>query len=195
MLSSGSPAELEVREIVNDPELHREAQYAAKNLALLATPCGGRAVRHALQRLILVYGAAEAARAPAFWEAYVNALRGLPDDALQAAIDEYVALPTSEFFPKPGPLKALGDKHAEAIRRAAARANTAARTQPERPFEASPEEREAVRSMMADFRAKMAEKAALGPQPPVAPSTQGLTDEKGITSELRRVMAERDGAA
>ncbi|MDB5438483.1 MAG: hypothetical protein JWM33_910, partial [Caulobacteraceae bacterium] len=81
-----------------------------------------QAVRAALSPLVLVYGVGEAARSAAFWGVYVETLSGLPAEALRAAAADYAAGAGAEFFPKPGPLKALALKHAEPLRRAAARA-------------------------------------------------------------------------
>lgn len=188
-LSSDRQASEEVAEIVASPALHREAQMAASTLGRLAKGCGDESVRRALQPLVLVYGVSESARSPAFWGPYLAALRDLPADALAKAVEAYTQNPSAEFFPKPGPLKALGDKHATAIRRAAARARTAAAmAPPARVTPPTPEEREAVRKMLAGMRAGFAERqAAMRAKRPEPPSTAGAVDGTGLTREMREL--------
>jgi hypothetical protein len=179
-----------VAEIVADPELHAEAKRVYSALAVRASAAGEATVRLALQPLVLVYGVGEAARSPAFWQAY-RILADLPVEALRLGVEDYPAQPDSQFFPKPGPLKALCDKHAEPIYRAAFRASKAASLEPPKarrePTEA---ERAQVRAMLSEFTAKVAEKAPARLRP-VLPSISGKTDETGITPEMRALMERR----
>jgi len=130
LLSSSSPAELEISTIAAIPALQAEAAAIVPSLRAVARPCGGMAVRTALQRLVLVFGVGEAAKSPAFWKPYADQLSGFPAQALDQAIDEYVGLPGSEYFPKPGPLKALAAKHAAPILKALSRASRVAGSRP-----------------------------------------------------------------
>lgn len=114
------------------PALHSEAKAVSATLSQVAEACGKEAVRFALQPLVLVFGVGEAARSPAFWAAYTETLSTVPRESLAAAIKEYTSLPDSEFFPKPGPLKALALKHAEPLYKAAYRAKRAADSLPRR---------------------------------------------------------------
>lgn len=130
LLSSSLPSDGEVAEICGDPVLHTEVKFIAARLSMLAKPCGEEAVRLALQPLILVYGVSQGANTAAFWKVYFKQLSDLPAEALAKAVDDYAGLPDAEFFPKPGPLRALALKHAEPICRAAYRARRAADSMP-----------------------------------------------------------------
>lgn len=115
-----------VESIRRDAALLVEAKRVAKDLRRLAQPCGDEAVPATLEPLVRVYGLPEGARAKSFWKLYIQALRELPACALREAVTDYSALPESLFFPKPGQLKALAEKRAEAVYKAAARAKEAA---------------------------------------------------------------------
>lgn len=97
---------------------------AARKLARHIEPCGQRAVIAVLAPLLSLYGVPNKSEAEAktFWGFYIDALGSLPAEALKAGVAEYVADPKSEFFPKPGPLKAICERHAIPLRMAANRA-------------------------------------------------------------------------
>lgn len=127
-------AEIEAAMAAAGPKDPPSAQPAADR----AAPCGAAGVRAALSPLVLVYGVGEAARSSAFWSVYVEALSGLPAQALRCAVADYAAGGEAQFFPKPGPLKALALKHAEPLRRAAleaARAGEAVAVKAKPPIE------------------------------------------------------------
>src|SRR6185503_10867246 len=153
LLSSNHDASTEVADIVADPELHTEAKRVCSALTLRAAGAGEHAVRQALQPLVLVFGVGEAARSPAFWQAY-RVLAGVPPEALRQGIEDYLAASDSTFFPKPGPLKALCDKHAEPIYKAAARANRAAALPAPKIRIISEADREAVHHMAKEVAEK-----------------------------------------
>jgi len=157
---------------------------AVPALELLAKPCGDRAVQLALQPLVLVFGVAEAARVSAFWKPY-RILADLPREALAKAVDEYCGQPGAEFFPKPGPLKALGDKHAEAIRKAASRATRAAALPPPkaRVLISPAEVQRLARSTAASLSKSVQPRAR-----PDLPSTAGKPDETGLTAAMKAVI-------
>jgi hypothetical protein len=113
-----------VHELGSDPAIRNELAIASTKLARHAEPCGSKAVAIVLGPLLTLYGVADksTAEAKAFWGFYIDALSGLPLEALKAGVAEYVADPKSEFFPKPGPLKAICDRHAVPLRMAANRA-------------------------------------------------------------------------
>lgn len=194
LLSSPFGAEPEIAEIAADPELKAEAKRFCQALAEVSSAAGEAAVRMVLQPLVLVYGVGEAARSPAFWEPY-RFLAGLPAEALKRGVDEYTRQPDSLFFPKPGPLKALCDKHAEPIYRAAFRASKAVSLPP--PTERKPpsdEEKAAVARLLREFEVATAAKNPehLNPTPP---SSAGKPDQGGITPELRAILARQRGEA
>jgi len=56
-----------------------------------------------------------------FWRFYTDALGDQPLESLKAGVDEYVRHGDSEFFPKPGPLKAICEKHAMPLAKAKSR--------------------------------------------------------------------------
>lgn len=147
------PSDDEIHEICCNPLLLREAAVLAPLLAQATRGCGEEQVRLALQPLILVYGVGEAARSPAFWRVYFKQLADLPAEALARGVDAYAGEADSHFFPKPGPLKALAERFAVPIRKAAYRTKRAVEIGPRRhPVERTPEEIEAVRSMARGFR-------------------------------------------
>jgi len=190
LVSSSIEAATEIAEIVADPELHAEARAIAPRLMARAASAGPATVRRVLAPLVLVYGVGEAAKAPQFWQAY-DVLADLPEEALRKGVDDYLAQPDSQFFPKPGPLRALCDRHAEPIRRAAYRASRAAALEPPKPKrEPTQDERAQVAAMLASFKAQVAQKSPEAVKP-VLPSIAGKPDETGITPEMRRLIARR----
>jgi hypothetical protein len=113
---------------------HRsELQEVANRLAKHAEPCGGPAVMQALMPLISLYGVPDKSEAEwaAFWRFYLEALSDLPAAALKAGVAQYVARADSEFFPKPGPLRAICDALAVPVRMAESRARRALAITPE----------------------------------------------------------------
>jgi hypothetical protein len=110
-----------------DPLVLAEIQAALPALEAAAAPCGPKAVVALLTPLVSLYGVPDKSSGEwrAFWGYYVEALSDLPMKALKAGIADYVAKADSEFFPKPGPLKALCDRHAAGERMAANRARRA----------------------------------------------------------------------
>jgi len=110
-----------------DPKALAELRTRGGALIRHAEPCGSKAVVSALAPLVTLYGVQDRSEAEwtAFWRFYLDALGDLPAAALTAGIAEYVGNAKSEFFPKPGPLKAICDRHAISLRMAASRARKA----------------------------------------------------------------------
>lgn len=181
-----------------NPDLHREAANICTVLAQRSAAAGEHAVMAALRPLVLVYGVGEAAKAPAFWEAY-KVLSGVPAEALAAGVREYLAAPDSEFFPKPGPLKALCDKQAEPLFKAAYRASRAASLPaPKRkPTEAERMEVHRMAEQVAEVLKTVKPKTIPGRDEPApaGPYIGGEPDERGITKEMREAMARRSERA
>lgn len=100
---------------------------ASRALERHVAACGDKTVVEHLAPLVTLFGVADRSEGEwtAFWKFYLDALSDLPREALAAGIAEYVAQPDSQFFPRPGPLKAICDKHAAPIRMAANRARKA----------------------------------------------------------------------
>lgn len=122
-------------------------------LRSLTAGCGDEVVRNALKPLVLVFGIGEAAKSATFWRVYFAKLADLPAAALIAAVEEFAGLPTAEFFPKPGPLRALALKHAEPIYKAAYRAKRAADSlpRPQRPEESAEQRRQAAEAILSSL--------------------------------------------
>lgn len=192
MLSNDGPAALAVSEIAGDPALKAEAERFLPALQARAQGCGDEAVIKALRPLVLLYGIPEAAKADGYWDPYLKALSGVPAKALSAAIDEYAALPDSNFFPKPGPLKALADRQAEPIRRAAHRARMVALVKPA-PGRVPPtaEQRQQIAADLAALRGRMADRQLNQPKRSDLPPSHGRVDETGLTAEMQALMARR----
>jgi hypothetical protein len=135
LLSSNLPADGEVEAICSDPLLHREVKHAAPYLKALAQGVGDEGVGRALQPLVVVFGVGDAATTKAFWRVYYEALRDIPAEALGAAVRDYTLQADAQWFPKPGPLRALALKHAEPLYKAAYRAKRAADSLPRKPIQ------------------------------------------------------------
>lgn len=113
--------------IAATPAVHDELRRAVVGLEQRAEPCGVEFLIGQLAPLRSVYGIGQKSPAEwaAFWGIYAKQIEGYPMEAVAAAVDEYTGLGTSEFFPKPGPLKALCEKHATKLRTAIGRARRA----------------------------------------------------------------------
>lgn len=118
-----------IRRLAEDPDSRTELSQVAERLEVAIWPCGAEAVIETLAPLLALYGVPRKseAEAEAFWRFYLDTLENLPAEALRAGVAEYVADPKSEFFPKPGPLKAICERHAIPLRMAANRAERALR--------------------------------------------------------------------
>lgn len=110
-----------------DSSVRGELSLVADELQRHAEPCGPVVVVDTLAPLLALYGVPRksGAEAEAFWGFYMDTLGSLPAEALRAGVAEYVADPKSEFFPKPGPLKSICERHAVPLRMAANRAQRA----------------------------------------------------------------------
>lgn len=114
-------------ELAGDPIRRSELCAVADRLGRHADPCGAKAVIAALMPLVSLYGVPDRSENEwaGFWRFYIEALDEVPIFALRAGVSDYVAQADSEYFPKPGPLKALCNRHAEPIRMAIGRARRA----------------------------------------------------------------------
>lgn len=141
--------------MLRSPALHDEVKRAYPALRSHAEACGGKTVSALLGKLFAIYPQPDRSDAEwaAFWLAYQEDLGDLPAEALEAAIKDYRQGEKSEFFPKPGPLRALALKRAEPILKAAFRAKRCAESLPRHePTEETLNERLA---MAAKVRAAM----------------------------------------
>lgn len=101
-----------------DQEVAKAVEAALPRLLDFGRPAGRKDVIAALVKMVPLYGVADRSQAEwaTFWDLYAEVLVGLPIRALEAGCAEYRAAPDSEWFPKPGPLKALCERHAAPIR-------------------------------------------------------------------------------
>ena len=113
-----------IKALAASPEAMRELVAVNADLQRHVEPCGASFVVKTLAPLLTLYGVSEKSEgeAKAFWGFYIDALGSLPREAITAGVAEYVADARSEFFPRPGPLKAICDRHASPLRMAANRA-------------------------------------------------------------------------
>jgi len=110
--------------VANIAKVDRELLGSALiNLEPFASPCGSKAVITILAPLVSLYGVPDKSEAEwrTFWGFYTKALGDLPAESVAKAVEEYVARHDSEFFPKPGPLRAICDRHAAPVRMAMSR--------------------------------------------------------------------------
>lgn len=156
-----------IREIVNDPELHAEAKRIApqvgesvrRDISGGANPDNAdyRAWYEALQPL-LVYAPpkdlpSDQRLKHAWFSIGYKATDKLPISVLKDAVAYYIETSERSLFPAWGKLNALGLEIGSDTLTAAYRIRAAARQEPVRPArEKTPEEREAVRKMLAEFK-------------------------------------------
>lgn len=116
-----------IRDLAEDVDIRGELELVGRQLAKHVEPCGPKVVAATLGPLLTLYGVADKSEAEnkTFWGFYIDAIGGLPAEAVRAGVAEYVSGAESEFFPKPGPLKALCERHAIPIRMAENRARKA----------------------------------------------------------------------
>jgi len=141
-------------EIVRSPRLRASLDQIADSVRSMAAKAGDTGVFRALQPLLIMYGRPKKADAEmATWYGlYYDALGKLPMEAITYAVSEYIRTSQIHAVPAPGPLSKLAAPVAEKIWRAAYRVKfasemSAVRARPE----PTPEEKAAVRAMVADF--------------------------------------------
>lgn len=125
-------------------------------LEAVSRGCGDDAVKEALRPLALVFPPGERAESPLFWQVYFKALRDLPLEALLKAAEEYPMVRGAEHFPKPAEIRALAERHAIPLRKAAYRARRAADSLPRGPRPRA--ERDAVERMVAEVKDTLSSK-------------------------------------
>ena len=100
-----------VKELAADPDLASEIVSAKHRLEIAAAPAKSGEIIAVLVPLGF----------------YITALGDLPLEAIREGVAEYTEQETSEFFPKPGPLKAICRRKAEPVLMALGRVRAAAR--------------------------------------------------------------------
>lgn len=98
-----------VEDLIKNDIARTEIRAISDRMEAHLTPCGKEVVVEILAPLVAVYGVPDRSKGEwsAFWRIYIEALSDLPTEVLRAGVTAYVNRGTSEFFPKPGPLKQL----------------------------------------------------------------------------------------
>lgn len=99
-----------VSEIARTPALRAEAERLLPALKAEAmNPAGEEGVYRVIasRRPLFPQPERTAAESAAWWAAYYDALAGLPEGAIETAMQAWVKLPDAEFMPKPGKLLEL----------------------------------------------------------------------------------------
>lgn len=135
LLSEGASLAV-VDEITAQPGLHAEAKALVAELEAHVAPAGPDAVRRVLTGLFVIYPQPkrDAAEWAAWWNTYMEDLEGFPMFALEQAARDYRRDPASEWFPKPGALVALCNRHALPAVKALGRARMASKQPVKRVF-------------------------------------------------------------
>ena len=118
-----------VKELAADPDLASEIVSAKHRLEIAAAPAKSGEIIAVLVPLGRMFGLKDRGEAEwaSFWGFYITALGDLPLEAIREGVAEYTEQETSEFFPKPGPLKAICRRKAEPVLMALGRVRAAAR--------------------------------------------------------------------
>jgi len=139
----------------------------------------------------------------AWWADYIDALSDLTPFAVEAGMAAWVKSPDAEFMAKPGKLRELAttvpneNRWAKAHYRAQKATFVAAPHIPAEPVDRSDRPTaEDIQAVMTPFLAKMAEKDPWAQmQAKRKPSPQGQVDDRGVTAEMRALLADRYGRA
>jgi hypothetical protein len=125
-----------VDEIAAQPGLHAEARALVPALEAYVAPAGPDGVRTVLSALFVIYPQPkrDAAEWAVWWMTYMEDLEGFPMFALTQAVRDYRRDPASEWFPKPGALVALCNRHTLPAVKALGRARMAAKQPVKRVF-------------------------------------------------------------
>lgn len=187
--STGSP-DAAVRQIIEAPELLAEARAALPALKAVAEhKAGTDGVKAVIGRRLAIYPQPprSEAEAAAWWADYYDVLSDVALASLEAGMRQYVADPSSEFMPKPGKLRELAFLAPCRSLGRYYRAKRAVQMADEPPALPAPRVDPAeVRSLLAEFNAKSAEKAK-----PALPSISGKPDAGGLTPQMRELLARR----
>lgn len=168
-----------------------EAKAVLPALQAVATAkAGEEGVYAVIKRRFQTYPQPERSVADAalWWSDYYDALSDVSLASLEAGMRAYVADPSSEFMPKPGRLRELAFSAPCRSLGRYYRAKRAIAMAEEVPVIAGPRVAPTeVKAMLADFQAKSVGAAT---KPPL-PSISGQVDERGITPQMRELIARR----
>ncbi len=200
--SEGNP-DAPIRQIAMDAKLYAEAKDALPALRAVAEDKAGEdGVRRVIGKRFEMFPQPQRSDEgwAAWWADYFDVLADVPLATLEAGMRAYVALPDSDFMPKPGRLRELAfTAPCRALTRLhrATRAVWEAEYVPREPIpEPTPEElaaeaakreenRLAILELAEDFKAKAIPRSPK----PALPYIGGIPDERGITPQMRELIA------
>lgn len=181
--------------------LREEARAALPALKAVAKfKAGAEGVKAVIGKRFVLYPQPERSEGEwnAFWEDYQDVLSSVPLASLEAAMRAWVAKPNSEFLPKPGQLYDLAHRTVSKSLRRYQRVKRAMDLidNPEPVREPIPDgvaidNAAEIKRLMAEYVGQVGQRAAA--QAPSLPSIAGKPDDRGITPELRAVLARQRG--
>lgn len=200
-------SESQASDIARVPALVAEAKRLLPTLkARAAYPAGVEGVRSIIGRRLATYPQPDRTDGEwtAWWQDYFDALKDVPQPALEAAMTKWVRDP-NEFLPKPGQLRYLATTTAYAEGLAYDRARKAVEIEPqftgdrlhvEAPTargipEPTASDKAKVKRWASEFIASVGEKTAAAA--PIR-ANQGAVDETGITPTLRALIEKQRAA-
>jgi hypothetical protein len=188
--AEGSPDDA-CRRIIADPDLLSETRAVLPQLERTATDKAGTdGARRVIANRFELYPQPQRSEAQwaTWWADYFDALSEVPLASLEAGMRAWVAKPDSEFMPKPGQLRELAFTAPCRSLGRYYRAKRAIQMAEEKPQLTGPRvDPSDVRAMLSDFQSKIRTE----PEKPSMPSIAGKPDERGITPEMRALMARR----
>lgn len=150
-----------IREILNDPEAHREACEKWQVFAAMSAPAGAEGVQRALQPLLLWAPpkdipadpdpAMDAGLKQAWFGLAYDALEDIPYSALSQAVADYIRTSEYKTFPAFGTLRKHAERYVTELSRLAYRTRRAASMKPRAPTVQTDEERAAVLAGLKDL--------------------------------------------
>jgi len=107
-----------IDELVRDPAAVDAIRANLPAIQAARQPADPKVIVRELAKMVPIFGVSDrsAAEWSTFWRFYLDVLDDVPPAALRAAITEYVSAPDSNFFPRPGPLKAICDRHSATVK-------------------------------------------------------------------------------
>lgn len=199
--SAGSPDQA-ANEIASYFAFREEARAALPALKAVAEHRAGEdGVKAVIGRRFSLYPQPERddGEWAAWWADYYDVLEDVPLACLEAGMRVWIARPGSQFMPKPGELRDLAfrtpSKTLQRYQRAKRALQIADNPQALRALSTEVPEGVAidtaaeVKRMLEEFKAKAGERSGtIYPKPTFTP---GKTDERGITQEMRDLIARR----
>lgn len=196
LLDSTESPDGAARQIAETPALLGEARAVVVQLGEVArAKAGTDGVKAVIGRRLATYPqpARTDAEAAAWWLDYYDTLADVALASLEAAMRAYVALPSSEFMPKPGRLLELSTttpcRSLQRYYRAKRAIQFAEEAETQRLAGPRVDPAE-VRTMLAEFEAKTVGAVKAKPE---LPSIAGKPDEGGLTPQMRALRARQLG--